>query len=363
MNNFKKYLLISFAFALLNAVLLLAIFVPSLNHSDTEQYISTINYFTGESGGELYLHRVLKPLPVFISVLLNPILDAKNALIFQNLIFYFLSVWLVFLLIFRLYKSEKQAFYGTVLFAAAYPMLAYGLAALTDLSGWFFYLASVLVSLKFLESPKVKTALLAGLVAGLGMLFKESLAAAPIFFAFLLFIATNLSLKEKIKYLFCFGSAFILPVLINSIVIYKAYSYSYLHWYWDVWHHGEGDFYAYSVLRILIEIARVLFIGWIFVVLGAVKEFYLKNKERAKILIALVFPSLSFFLWSFPHNRIIFIAFPLICLLGSFGILIKENKQKAAVPLELSFLFLYVAANYIILDALLKYGPCLQGAF
>ena len=364
MTSFKKYLTFSLIFAAINAVLLLVFFVPRFDHTDTGQYIATIDYFSEKPGGEIYLHRILKPLPIFISVLLSPIFDAKSALIFQNLIFYFLSIWLIFILIYRIYQSEKQAFCGAVLYAGAYPMLAYGLAPLTDSSGWFFYILSIFLSLNFLKNPSFKTAVLPGLVAGLGMLFKENLAAAPFFFAALLFFAATFNFKEKLKYLFCFGITFLAPVLINSLIIYKIYHYSYFQWYWDVSHHGESSgFYAYSFLRTAIEVGRVFALGWIFFVLGILKEIKSKNKERQKILISLVPPSLSFFLWSFPHNRIVFIAAPLLAFLGSFGVLRNFKNSKIAILTEVFSLFFYLAINYFFLEFFLRYGPSLQNKF
>jgi len=302
----------------------------------------------------------LKPLPIFIGVLLSPVFGEKNSLIVQNLVFYFLSVFLIFLLVYRLYGSEKQAFYGTILYIGSYPMLAYGLAALTDLSGWFFYILSILISLKFLEKPNFKTALLAGSVAGIGMLFKENMAAAPIFFASLLFIATNLSFKDKLRHILIYGIPFAIIILINSIIIYKLYSYSYLDWYMAQFNHTQKGFFAYTPLRIAIEMARVFLVGWIFVLLGIKKEFIAKNKERIKVLIALIIPSLSFFLWAYPHNRIAFIAAPLLVLLGSLGILRNYSNLRFNNFTEIILLSIYVLVNYAVLELLLRYGTVLQ---
>jgi hypothetical protein len=269
-------------------------------------------------------------------------------------IFYFLSVWLIFLLICRVYKNEKQAFYGTVLYTTAYPMLAYGLVALTDLSGWFFYLFSILISLNFLKGPQKETALLAGLVAGLGMLFKENLVAAPIFFLGLVFLATKLSPKEKLKYVLLFGVAFTFPNLINNIILYQLYSFSL--WDWYKMAIGDEGVYAYGSLRIIFEIARMFLMGWIFVLLGILKEKERKsrNLERTQILLALLPPSLSFFLWPFPHNRIAYIAAPLLVLLGSFGLLGRNSNQKVRKVTEFALLFLYSALNYTALEFLLR---------
>ena len=361
MTSFQKYLSLSLIVALISAVLLVAFFVPRFDHTDTPQYISTIKYISGDPTGEVILHRILNPMPILISVALSPILTPGNALIAQNLVFYFLSVWLIFLLIYRLYHNEKQAFYGTVLYIGAYPMLAYGLGSLTDMPGWFFYLFSIVIALNFLKNPKLKTALLAGLIAGFGMLFKESVAAAPIFFVSLVFIVVKIPFREKLKYISAFGAAFLFLPIINSIVLQNLYSYFYLDAYVNNGLHSVGTgFYMISPTRILIEIGRVLLIGWLFVLLGVFKEFAIRNIERIKILIAFLPSSLCFFLWTYPHNRMIFIAAPLLVLLGSFGILRTCKNPKISIFIEIASLSLYILLNYFILEFLLKYGPLIE---
>ena len=356
MTIFRKYLLLSLVVALLNAVVLLAFFVPRFTHTDSSAYSSTIEYVSGNPESEVFSNRILKPLPMFIGAALNSVLEARDTLIVQNLVFYFLSVWLLFLIIYRFYQNEKQAFYGTVLYIGAYPMLAHGLAPLTDMPGWFFYLLSVLIALNFLKKPQLKTAILSGFIASFGMLFKESVAAAPIFFISLVFIAARLPIKEKFKYILAFGVAFLFFPLVNSIFMYKLYSYSYLHWYRNVWGHSESSFYAYTPLRIVIEIGRVFLIGWVLVFWGALREFAFKNIERIKILIAFILPSLSVFLWSFPHNRILYIAAPLLVFLGSFGLLRNYKNPKINTAVELILLSLCVLVSYAMLEFFLRYG-------
>ena len=330
------------------------------------KYLFSIKYLAGEPGGEMVVYRFLKPLPILIGAALTPILKAENTLIFQNLIFYFLSVWLVFLLVYRLYQNEKQALYGTILYIGAYPMIAYGLASLTDLPGWFFYLWSSFVALGILKNPNLKIAFWAGLIAGFGMLFKENLGAAPIFFASFILIAVPLSFKEKIKYISVFGLAFLFFPFINSIIFYNLYNYSYWNWFRAGGIHAKGisGFYMISFSRIMVEIGRVLLIGWLFVLWGILKEIILKNRERIKILFSFLPPSFSVFLfWVYPHNRIIYIAFPLLVMLASFGILRQGKNQILNNSIELALVFLYVLMNYAVLEFLLKYGIFLQGKF
>jgi|GEM_PF-3106790 len=363
MNSFKKYLLLTLVVALLNATLLVIFFVPRFNHSDTPEYISTIKYILGDPEGQVFLHRILNPMPILIGAAFTSVLGAKNTLVAQNLVFYFLSVYLIFILVYRFYQNEKQAFYGAILYMGAYPMLTFGLAPLTDMPGWFFYLLSVLITLNLLKKTQLKTAFLSGFIAGFGMLFKESVAVAPIFFVSLLFVAIRLPLKEKLKYILVFGAAFSFFPIINSVILHRLYSYFYL----DTFRIGgiRGDivvtgFYMISSLRIVVEIGRVLLIGWLFVLLGGLKEFVLRNIERIKVLIAFIPASLSFFLWCYPHNRMIFIAAPLLILLGSLGILRNYKNPKINIFVELGLLSLYLFVNYAILGFLLIYGDFLQ---
>ena len=362
MNTFKKYLLLSLIVALVNAVILVVFFVPRFDHTDTREYIATIEYISGNPKGRLFIHRFLKPLPILIGAAISPILRTENTLIVQNLIFYFLSVLLIFFLIYRLYRNERQAFYGVILYIGAYPMLAYGLAPLTDMPGWFFYLFSVFIALAYFKRPNLKTSFLSGLVAGIGMLFKENSAAASIFFVSLLIIVSQVSLKDKLKNIFVFGIAFLFFPLINQLYIYSLYSYSYWDWYRTGGLHSTSltTFYAYTPFRIIIEMGRVFLIGWIFFLGGFFKEIYIKNRERQKVLLSFIPSSLSFFLWAYPHNRIIFIAAPLLVLLGSFGLLRKHKNSKVSSFVEVSLLSLYIFVNYIILEFLLRYGTIIQ---
>ena len=364
MTNFRKYLLLSLFLALVNAAVLLIFFVPRFDHTDTSQYVSAINHVLGDENAELAPYRIMKPFPILIAALFNPILSPQNALIAQNILFYFLSSYLIFILIYRIYQNEKQAFYGTVLYFTAYPMIAYGLAALTDISGWFFYLLSVFFALDILKKPQIKKIFLAGFIAGFGMLFKENVAAAAIFFGALVLIATKFPLKEKLRYILVFGSAFLILPAINSIVIYNLFSFSYWSNYKSAWGAqsigGFSSFYMITPLRILIEIARAFLLGWVFVLAGVLKEIFLKSIERIKILLSFILPSISFFVWSYPHNRMIYIAAPLLVLLGSFGLLRSSQKLKINNFIEVSSVFLFIIINYFILELLLKYGIIIQ---
>jgi hypothetical protein len=364
MTLFKKYLFLSLFIAFLNLLVILFFFVPRLQATDSAQYISTILHLSGDHSATLVPYRLIKPLPILIGIILLPLMTAGSALIFQNIIFYFASVLLIFLLVNLVYKNEKQAFYGAVLFSTAYPVLAYGLSPLTDFGGWFFYILCIYLTIKFFNNPSIKKSLFIGFLGGIGMLFKENLAALVIFFPFFLFICTPLPVKNKLKYIFSFLSAFLVPVVVSQAIIYYFISYSMIQWYFGfMFDHGNSSAYIYSIPRIIIEIARVFSFGWIFFLVGLLKEMSIKDKNRSKILIALVPSSLSFFLWAAPHNRIAFISAPLIIMLGSFGLVGIFQKQKISKYAEPALLFFCIFINYFLVEFFLKYGNILRPMF
>jgi len=361
MTIFKKYLLLTFFVAFLNLLIILFFFVPRLNATDSAQYISTILHLSGDHSETLYPFRVINPLPVLIGAILSPFMSASATLILQNIFFYFGSVLVIFLLINSVYKNEKQAFYGAILFSTAYPVMAYGLSPLTDFSGWFFYILCIYLTVRFFKKPILRKSFLIGLLGGIGMLFKENLAALPIFFFVFVFVCANFSLRNKVRHICVFLLAFFLPVITSEVMIYHFFSYSMIQWYLNVsLTHGNSFIYAYSPLRIVIEIARVFSFGWIFFLAGLIREIRTKDKNRTKILISLILPSLSFFLWAFPHNRIAFISAPLIILLGSFGFIELFKNNKYSRYIEITLLFFYIFINHFLVEFLLKYGDALR---
>lgn len=369
-DNFKKYIfnkyfLFSLVFTAINGFLILFFFTERYNNTDSNLYVSTINFLSNGSGTP-NLGIILKPFPLLIGVFLSPIFSPTSSILIQNTIFYFLCSIFIFLIADKIYKDKKQAFFSVCLLSSAYPVEAYGLAVLIDIGGWFFYLLSAFLALNFIDKPGIRRACLVGLSVGMGMLFKELPIAGLILFASLVFIATNLSIRDKIKYCFICGLSFLLPFFIKEIIVYNIFSFNSLDWYFSNWDRVgvvKNTLYYYSPLRILIEIFRVFIFGWILFFVGLRKEFLYNDKNRQKILIAFLIPSFSFLLWSWPHNRIMFALLTFLVLLGSYGILGRFKSEKKNLIQELSLLVLYVITNYFFLDFLLKYGDNFKNLF
>jgi 4-amino-4-deoxy-L-arabinose transferase-like glycosyltransferase len=358
-----KYLIAALSLGAIIAAVTLTTFTPRSTAPDTDEYAATIRYVAQVPGGELYWYRILKPLPILVGAALIDLVSPVDALILQSVVFFFLSIVLVFELTYELYGDGRQSAYAAVIFAAAYPMLAYGLVALTDLSGWFFLLLTVLLSIRYLKVPNRKKVFLIGLIAGLGMLFKENTAAATIFFAAFMFLNKELVLADRCKYVLIFGVAFLILPGINTIILLKLYSQSYWSWFMWNWNGKRETLYAYTPLRIAMEVVRVMLLGWLFVAAGIVAEYWHKNEARQRILFALVPASLSVLLWPFLHNRTMYVAGPLLAILASSGLFIRSKNFEFPAYARVVLVASYIVTNFAILEFLLRYGEQYQHRF
>jgi hypothetical protein len=131
------YLALTLLLAILNMAAIFVFFGFQV-YDDTPSYIDAIHFFQGK---EVILHpwRLMAPLGPILALPFE-FLGPGAGLIAQNIIFYILSVYLVFKIMDMITGQKKQAFWGSIFFMAALPMIFFGLSYLTDIGAWFFYL-------------------------------------------------------------------------------------------------------------------------------------------------------------------------------------------------------------------------------
>ncbi|MFH1423753.1 MAG: glycosyltransferase family 39 protein [Candidatus Nealsonbacteria bacterium] len=335
----NNYLVILIILACLNALGILYFFSESIERSDTLRYVQTIEYFWG--GAEApSLSNLVKPLSMVTAAFLSPLAGPRGALFLQNLLFYFISIVLVFKIIKLLYFNERQAFFGAILFMTSFPMLENSLSFLTDMTGWFFLILVTYLALNFYRKPSLKLILISGLLSGIGFLFKESGVGGAVFFAFLLLFSGKFRWPEKIKYGLIFSLCVILPILLSIILISSIFNYSYFDWYGSNLQSPSKD---YNWQNIIQQTLVMFLLGWVFVAKGAWQEWKKRreNEERKPVLLAMIPLFFTGFLWPMPVARVLFMGFPLLLCLGSRGLLFYKKPW-----LEFFLLSLFVVINY-----------------
>src|SRR5208337_282178 len=151
-------------------------------YPDSASYIKTALFFEGEVSraelGNAYF-RLLRPVVPFVASLLNHVIGIEASFAFFNLALWFASSLLMFKLTELLTERTDTAFVASSFFTASIPILLYGGAVLTDMSGYFFVLLGTYLILKLdLGRAAYVKVIASSLVVALGVLSREFAASA-----------------------------------------------------------------------------------------------------------------------------------------------------------------------------------------
>lgn len=368
MDKIRKPIVLLFIMAFLSVVLVFLLFGVQ-DDIDTSSYVQVINYF---SGGQVTrsaffefiptpLFRIIKPLGPMLAAPLALLVHPKLALMLENVIFYLGATFLMFKVSESIYQDQKKSLIAAIFFMTAYPTIRWGLSAYVDMSGWFFFLLSVYLSLLFLESRKEWLVWLNGFLSGVGFLFKEPGAVGALFFIAVLLLF-KFSWSERIKFSLKFAASFIAISLPVSLFIYHKFDYSLYHWFLSAKILNARMIFspAQAVLRLIEGMFAMMFLGWFFVLRGLRNEYLQRNKYRLKLLVAFVPPSLFHLVWPMTwfDERLMFIAGPLLCLLAASGMEFKTKRAAAwgrvfmVMAVFFNFAFNYIFPKFIYVDRL-----------
>jgi len=221
-------------------------------------------------------------------------------------------------------------------------MLQNALSFLTDMTGWFFLTLVVYLALVFYQQPTLKLAVIAGLLSGLGFLFKESGAVGAVFFAFLILFAPKIRWLQKMKYGTILFLCAVLPIILSVFLITETFHYSYLDWYKANLLSSGKD---YNLPNIIQQLLVMFLLGWIFAARGFWQE--KKNQwgggDRKIIFLAMIPLFLTGFLWPMPVARVLFLGIMPLVILASWGLASFKKPF-----LEIMLLILLVAVNYTL---------------
>ncbi len=143
--------------------------------TDTVVYISQINYYQGESQMDDQSRlRSFKPFYGVVGAMFSNIMTEEQSLLLINILFYFGLIVSSFYLFRELGFQDRFAAIGSSWVATGYPVLKYGLALLTDISGWFFAGATIVLFLTGLRKQNSWLLILSSIVAFVGSLCKET---------------------------------------------------------------------------------------------------------------------------------------------------------------------------------------------
>ena len=162
---------------------------------DTQIYVSQIKFYEGkEQESDQTRLRSFKPFYGIVGSSLGGVMTEEQAMATINIVFYFGLLIASFVFFRELGFTNKFATIGATWVGTGYPVLKYGLSLLTDISGWFFAVATIAIFLIGLRKQNSYLLILASLVGFLGSLCKETGILGLVFasvYLVLLFIFTK----------------------------------------------------------------------------------------------------------------------------------------------------------------------------
>jgi 4-amino-4-deoxy-L-arabinose transferase-like glycosyltransferase len=302
--------------------LLIFTLVEGLTHygqvyPDSPGYFAASHFFQGRAPFASANFRLLRPLIPFLASLMNYLLDIRNAYAIVNLALWCASAVLMFYFAKLLTKDSYAALLASGLFTSAIPMLLFADAALTDMGGYFFILLCTYLVVRWdIPRASFRRVCLMGLVLGIGILARESVASALIFtLAWTLWSSRSITRAAIL---------FAIPLVI-SIGWSHALGISYVAWY------SQGGLVYAAKNQPLSPIARLYrMTGSILysfgrapaaLALAALGLFTLSDRNKLKIHISIWIGAFAIILaWPIIDTRFSFILFPSIFPLAGLGL-------------------------------------------
>jgi len=326
-----------------------------------DYYGDAINYVKGletpeYSQGIYYrmISRILNsPLMIFSSAWLASTYEGSlRIMLFQNIIFYFLLIYVFYKLVFIIFDNSRIAFWATLFFSGNFCMYNYMPTYSSDPGGWFFLLLSVYFAISYYKKQIDSYYYLCILSSIVGLFYKETGGLGMLSLGVLILFQET-SLKEKIRTISKAAILFLIPVVIFHGLIYLFFHYSYFTWY-SYLLESDGSVGLENVNRlkdIIKQPFQIFLIGWYSVFYGLYKSKKNLKKEQLIFLIALLPWTLSFLLWSSLIMRIMFVLVPFLAILAGYGLYqIKNNYVRLVI------IFSYLVSNYYIFPILATLG-------
>ncbi|KND46797.1 MAG: hypothetical protein AB201_03360 [Parcubacteria bacterium C7867-006] len=276
--------------------------------------------------------------------------------IFINTIFYFLFNFLFYKTVLSIHKSRQVALVSTLFLATNYALISFGLNFLMDMGGWFFYMLSIYLVFKYLETDLRMYILSASISVGVGLLFKEYavLGVIPIATVLVyqnfdrnswLYSLKKIFLNSIIPALFA-----VIPIIILYIFVYTKFHYTYIDWL-NTNNERYSDFnkiveYIKSYGSLL-NVLGLIFIGGLYYFFKQFKYLDSKIKLYAVSVILSVLPML---VWPGITQRVLFVSVPVITIISSFFIKRFEDNIYFFTPLLLVYFLINIYMDSFILN-------------
>lgn len=343
-HTYRSHILIIFVLCSIAAVYRIGALdlTPS---SDYSTYVATAELFSGKNVTDVFPERILKPLAPALVAAGAPFVGFFTAFLVEVLLMYAALVAAFYYLALHFFSDRHAALLTTLLGSLSYPILRYGLDLYTETGALFFYVLALGLTLSYMKVPRRSTLIGAGVIIGLGLLWKEYTVVNGLILGIVL-LCESRSMPERIERLVILAITSLGPTLAIQYWVYIAYGYTYLNWYQSGGISGFAT--EFTVLNLTKSTAALLGLGWLLVPI-AVKYRSALDTIQTRFISIVVPSTLVVFAWGYVSSRLFFVMAPAFMLLATFGLL------RFPRPLQYALLTLILAANIAWLTVSIHY--------
>lgn len=266
-------------------------------------------------------------------------------MLFHNLIYYFLFIFLFYKFALLIFKSDKIAFFSTIFLVAQFNTFnSLGISYLTDVAPMFYMLLASYFAIKYYDSKNNKYYYYCIIASVVGMFYKETGPLGMLTLGMVILFERS-AWSIKIKKILKAAILFLILPIIYHISFYFIYNYSYFDWYnYVVFRFGNiGPTNIERVKLFTVNMFRLFIVAWPVIIYGITKIKKLSWREIV-ILLSFIPASLTFIIWPALSIRILYVFVPLGSLLAGYG-LYKINRNIFVYAI----IVLYILSNYFYL--------------
>ena len=321
---------------------------------DSPSFIGGARLMFGLDGGYDFQSRLTKPLALILPGLTEFLFKVSPAYIFflQNIVLFYLCGFFIYKINKIIFKDEKIAFIGMLVYVTCQPFAIFSLFVMTDVCGWFFGILSIYLTLSVIQNrffEEKKSLFIIGLMTGLGFLFKES-SIIGLIFAFSYVIVNKTINKIRFRQIMYIMLGFIIPVLISFLLIENFFHDSVIKRIIYSHHSVANDEYKFSNVK---QIYRIVDEYWFLFLIGIVsfvKNFKNINPVYKTFLLALLISFVLMPIWPYFNDRILFMTGPFILMFIISGV---TKLKQFALPIVVIGGLINIMTAFIIY----KYNP------
>lgn len=349
---FKKNIHISLITTLAIIVVIFITFISGPKNIDKQDYISQIEHLRNPLTSQLNefgTYKIFKPLYADIGTYLL-FLSPEALILTLNAIFFCGTYILFFLVLTELGFSKKYSLFGSIISMLAYPALWYGYALGTDVSGWFFCIATIYTALIAFKNNTARYFLLASVLGFIGFLGKETgLLGLGFAGAYAILNWKNWGVKRITKSILLLSLPFVILELSFLTSMYFSGGENFVNWF-STNKERFGNVHTFKFwFGSEVSTFNILWLYAFYALFSFFKKSIVVPKETTYKILALIIATLPVLVWPIFLDRVLYIQFIAVIPLALYGIQALASKKPSSKKFEVFLFILPIAVSFLIM--------------